>query len=51
MPFMLAGGAVLPVKGGDVSAGAIKQQLKAHIVHGMPKYVALVGGPHAWTSL
>ncbi|CAJ1352141.1 unnamed protein product [Effrenium voratum] len=43
----LRGGAVLPVKGGDVSAGAIKQQLKAHIVHGMPKYVALVGGPHA----
>ncbi|CAJ1374565.1 unnamed protein product [Effrenium voratum] len=31
----------------DVSADAIKQQLKAHIAHGMPKYVALVGGPHA----
>ncbi|CAJ1333744.1 unnamed protein product [Effrenium voratum] len=43
----LRGGAVLPVTGGDVSADAIKQQLKAHIAHGMPKYVALVGGPHA----
>lgn len=38
---------MLPVTGGDVSADAIKQQLKAHIAHGMPKYVALVGGPHA----
>lgn len=43
----LRNGAVLPLEG-DISAAAAKDQIQRHVAaHGMPKFLALVGGPQA----
>ena len=43
----LRGGAVLPLSGGSISANEAKDQIQTFVGQGMPKYLALVGGPSA----